>query len=259
MIKCKPYRVTYQTPNTCISNQIELIDLRKQIKKKKKKYNAEKKRGRGGGIYQILAQTPPSRYYSIEHCDGCEIGLELYHESLGKKKKEKTMHQNEIRKCRKCGEMFPGDRDHFDYAPKTGLTVQCRWCRGTADTPRPAKKSEEVKPAPVTEEPKETQVVICNVCKEPLPQTTENFHRNASYEDGFDKTCKKCRNDRKVAKRRGRKFDREGAEKIAADAAERSMALVSVFVKDPDTLDQIKAVAVQVGVESQRAAYLGAA
>lgn len=85
MIKCNPYNATFQTDRTCVSNQHELAEMKKFVRKK----------CRGNAEIHLTAMPP--KYYRIHKCDGCKTGAKLY----AKAKKEGRLPVSHIKKVQK--------------------------------------------------------------------------------------------------------------------------------------------------------------
>lgn len=85
-----------------------------------------------------------AKYRKKSYCQDCEIGKKIL-----ENEKEKTMENEKAvqeRMCTKCGDKFPMTEEYFDKFPK-GLTLACRYCRGTKEKP-----TEQPDPVPATPE-----------------------------------------------------------------------------------------------------------
>lgn len=223
MITCEPYRAKIPE-STCIARQ---------------KVIHKKKNGQGwgnNGAYHIQCQA----------CEDCQTGLALYQKHL--KGETEMVHQNAMRECATCGKHHPPTEEFFARKGR-GLSKVCLVCENR----------EPATPVSKPTEPKHNEPVMvrCCICKEKKPLTADFFQRNKSNVSGFDGACKDCRNDQKRERREARKmsmeFDQARAEEIAREKAKDAVKMIAVFVDDSRTLDQIRAVAIQVAVESQRA------
>ncbi len=232
-IICKPYGATFLKPDTCILKQTELAEILKKNREIDKRANA-------GGTGQLKYNSYPVRYFALEKCHGCEVGLKLYHESLTKPKEEEKV-MNGKKTCGSCGVAKPATKEYFDFAPKGKyqLTKDCRVCRGTApgmETPRklkvvpvPGKDPDflpEKRDVPAVKIPDPVKTVVCPECGKEKEMSSDFFYVNSSAKTGLESVCKICRN---TIKKKARE--------------EQQKNLVLEIGNYPDILSQLEAAA----------------
>lgn len=266
MIECKPYKTTFLKPYTCINKQTELAEVLKTMK-------ARKPVEPGNGTAAIRTETPPVRYFALKKCHNCQIGLDLYQKYLNG---GLTM-DVQTKKC-PCGVVITREPGQNDMS-----WSRLKYCQEhVAMNPYQRKKFFEkqvpVEKALETKAPavKEKMLVedtfkakpdskVCN-----LDDCGKTFYRKETYtESGWKNKKYCCRNCARKAERirdnerkrqlrisiaQAKVFDLERATEITENVVAGVLKIVSVFVSDKQTLDQIKAVAVEVGIESQRVA-----
>jgi hypothetical protein len=196
MIICKPYNATFDKPDTCILRQTELAEILKKNKEIDKRVNA-------GGTGQLKYNSYPVRYFALQKCHGCEVGLELYRKSLSKPKEEEKV-MNGKKTCGSCGMAKEATREYFDYAPKGKyqLTKDCRVCRGTApgmEKPRklkivPVAAADPVEETPAVKIPDPVKTAVCPECGKEKELSVDFFYVNSSSKTGLESVCKTCRN-----------------------------------------------------------------
>jgi 5-methylcytosine-specific restriction endonuclease McrA len=101
------------------------------------------------------------------------VFLEVYPQVLG---------VSTLKRCLKCGEYKPADRDHFHRSPATrdGLQTRCRTCRNLTD------KRQKV--MPVARE----GYKYCPRCERELPLNPEFFSADKARKNGFSTHCRMC-------------------------------------------------------------------
>jgi hypothetical protein len=221
---------------------------------------------------KIVAEKPQGdspeamayKLYKIK-CGECEIGLKLYREANGiteDKSIEAKPAQaptpgpetpKESKLC-PCGEEFfrqPGQNDIS--------WLRSKYCPKHANmTPHYRKKAFEKMELPKPESK------VCDICgnifyrEESTPIVVWEKQRYCS------KKCSRVairtrdimrkRNSRKrIAE--ARVFDLEKAETIAREETENNLKLISAFVENTQQLDQLRALAIRVGIDSQKSAH----
>jgi hypothetical protein len=201
MIECKPYGATMQGPYTCIQKQKELVEVLKQMK-------VTKKRKPSSGTVSIRTETPPVRYFALQKCHGCEVGLEIYKKYL---KGELSMEvetktcpcgaimtrwegQNGVswsraKYCQECSKLTQYQREKLFKSKKT---------EGTPGTLEPTEPEKPIMPEKIEVKPKkEIEMKLCtgeNGCGKEFPATLEYFQAGKQGPGSLDYLCKLCRN-----------------------------------------------------------------